>query len=355
MPGFMGIRGLEHRNPHDMERERREEQQTPSREGQERRSREKVQEILKDQDGDMSAFRGNIADPRATTCSDISKVRVDKIMSGRVAVLSFDDTLLMVQGIFNSVKFRHLPVVDDNGHIMGIISDRDFLRMTSPFFGTINEQKRDQDIMMRKVGMVMTRNPVCTTPEVTILNAVRLMNHKKISCLPVVEGAGSYRLLGIVTWKDVVRAFCPAGFNPTHESTRLKTGVQINAETSESARLKAKTAESVRLRAQKQETAAKETPPAASAGTDRPRPDAKDESETSIILRNAPPVMEEEVDLSRFDQTDLARITRASGRDDETEVKAVQPQHPSDSAIMRTKTTDIDDIAGGEDEETDSH
>ncbi len=245
MPGFMGLRGMEFKNPHDMVRERRHEHRGESdQQGQERRSREKVQEILRDQDT-APHDSGHI--PTTGECEKIARRPVTEIMSGRVAVLSFDDTLLTVEGIFSSVRFRHLPVVDDNGNIIGIISDRDFLRHVSPFYGTVNEQTRDVEIMNKKVGMVMTRSPICIDTKITIGDAVKIMNRKKISCLPVVD-IDSERLMGIITWKDVVRAFCPGGFSVT-DSSRLKTGVHINPESSESARLRSKSAESTRMRA----------------------------------------------------------------------------------------------------------
>lgn len=251
MPGFMGMRGLDPKNPHDKERQRREENKGPAKGELERRAEEKVQEILRDQQGDMSAYNGVMNDaPDAAGCDKTNAAcnrRVGEIMSARVAVLSFDDNLLTVQGIFSKVKFRHLPVVEDDGAIIGIISDRDYLRMESPFFGTVNEQTRDSEIMGRKVGTIMTRNPICAYTETTLLDAVQLMNDRKISCLPIVE-RGSSRLLGIVTWKDVVRAFCPEAFNRAHDSSRLKSGVKINPQSAESARLRVKAAQSARLR-----------------------------------------------------------------------------------------------------------
>ena len=247
MPGWMGMRGLEPKTPRDMERERREDHKGGAPD-MEKRSREKVQEILRDQQGDMSAYTGTPGPAAANECAVICALPAEAVMSAKVAVLSFDDNLLTVQGIFASVKFRHLPVVDDNGGIIGIISDRDLLRTVSPFFGTVNEQNRDKEIMTRKVGTIMTRNPICAGLKTTVMDAVQLMNSRKISCLPIVEGEGR-TLLGIITWKDVVRAFCPAGFNRASDSNRLKSGVKLNPETSESARLRARSAESARLRA----------------------------------------------------------------------------------------------------------
>ncbi len=207
MPGFMGLRGLTPKNPHDMERQRREERKT-SKDDLERRAEEKAQEILRGQDGDMSAHTGDMPAGDGIDFHRIANFIVGEIMSERVAVLEFDDNLLTVQGIFNKVKFRHLPVVEPDGNIIGILSDRDFLRMVSPFLGTVNEQTRDKEIMTRKVGTIMTRNPVCANVNTSILETIHLMNAHKISCLPIVE-RGGMRLLGIVTWKDIVRAFCP--------------------------------------------------------------------------------------------------------------------------------------------------
>lgn len=248
MPGFMGLRGLEIANANDFARGRRDEQHHSSLAEAERRAREKVQEILQEQEQARpeNACRAAALLELGAQCSILEHTTVDRIMSGRVAVLAFDDTMLTVQGIFDSVRFHHLPVVDEGGCIIGIISDRDFLRLISPFFGTINEQLRDKEIMTRKAGMVMTRNPVCIGPDAMIVDAVRLMNRERISCLPVVE-PGFNKLLGIITWKDVVRAFCPGGFDTTKDSNRLKTGVHIDPPSSESARLRAKSAESARL------------------------------------------------------------------------------------------------------------
>lgn len=247
MPGFLGLRGHTPKNPYDRERERREEnRQTGLSSEQERRSKEKVQEILNDQKGDMSAYTGTLNNAGMSDCDQIAAMPVGEIMSAKVAALSFDDNLLTVQGIFSSVRFRHLPVVNELGCIIGIISDRDFLRVVSPFFGTINEQTRDKEIMARRVGTIMTRKPICAYTDTSILDAVKLMNGRKISCLPIVE-EGSMLLLGIVTWKDIVRAFCAKAFNPAKESARLRSGVRINPETSESARLRARSQHSTRM------------------------------------------------------------------------------------------------------------
>ncbi len=252
----MGLRGLNNKTAHDRDRERREQRESNQDALMERRSNEKVQEILRGQEGDMTQYTGSLQATAKSDCDRIAARPVSEIMSAKVAALSFDDNLLTVQGIFASVKFRHLPVVDEYGEIIGIISDRDFLRVVSPFFGTINEQNRDKEIMAKKVGVIMTRNPICATADTSITSAVRLMNGKKISCLPIVE-KGSLKLLGIVTWKDIVRVFVPRAFNPSRESNRLKAGVRVDPVSSESQRLRAKS------------TSGRQTPAGAGSGPTR--------------------------------------------------------------------------------------
>ncbi|MDR1613329.1 MAG: CBS domain-containing protein [Planctomycetota bacterium] len=258
MPGFMGIGKLKTTNAHDLEKERREKEdpQHESLPEMETRAWEKVQDILQDQEEShpvadaakpnppVTQPQAGQAVPEAAASADTVYERrfiVADIISGRVVTVKFDDTILVVKGIFDSVRFHHLPVVDDDGRIIGIISDRDFLKSVSPFMGTINEQSRDIELLKKKVGLIMTRNPAMVNPETGVVNAVRLMNEKKVSCLPVVP-KGDTMLLGVVTWKDVVRAYCPEGFT---KSGKIRTGVNIHLKTQESARLS--TVESTRL------------------------------------------------------------------------------------------------------------
>ncbi len=206
MQGFMGLRDVNHRKTHDTEHALRREH-TASSEQLEKWAEEKTRTILRNhhdsaplQDGDTTADSGS--DRRGDV------VFVEEFMSRNVVTLNFDDNLLTVRDIFSSVKFHHIPIVEAGRKIIGIISDRDMLRVVSPFFGTINEQTRDAAIMSRRVGTIMTRNPVCAHIGTTVADAIRLMEENNISCLPVVEEDGM-RLLGIVTWKDLLRSRYP--------------------------------------------------------------------------------------------------------------------------------------------------
>jgi len=151
-------------------------------------------------------------------------LKVGDIMVRRLATVPPDATLLQVRDILAQVRFRHLPVVED-GRLVGILSDRDVLRMVSPFMGTVNEQPRDVALMDRKVHQIMTRQPICATASIPLGDAVRTMYRRKISALPVVDPE-SRALVGLLTWKDVVRAAMPSAFAPV---TDRETGERDSA------------------------------------------------------------------------------------------------------------------------------
>ncbi len=206
MQGFMGLRTVNQKKPHDTERLRRRERTIPHEEL-ERRSEAKTRILLRNHHDAAPLQSGKTPAGGGSDGRGVAHC-VGELMSKKIVALGFDDNLLTVQGIFSKTKLHHLPVVEPGGTIIGIVSDRDLLRRISPFVDTINEQARDREIMTRRVGTIMTRKPICAHAGTTVSDAIRLMDENNISCLPVVEEGGR-RLLGIVTWKDMVRSLYP--------------------------------------------------------------------------------------------------------------------------------------------------
>ncbi len=88
-----------------------------------------------------------------------------------------------------------LPVCEADGELVGIITERDILRLCA-----------EPDCMValqRKVGEVMTRNLIICVPDDTIENAMRVMTSKRIRHLPIIDGK---KLVGILSIGDVVKA-----------------------------------------------------------------------------------------------------------------------------------------------------
>jgi acetoin utilization protein AcuB len=128
---------------------------------------------------------------------------IESIMTRRIVSARPDDDLKSLKDMFESAGFHHLLVVE-GGKLQGIISDRDLLRALSPFVATPAERPIDAATMRKKAHQIMTRAVVTVAPDMTVQSAIALLLEKKITALPVVSAAGI--LLGIVTWRDLLRA-----------------------------------------------------------------------------------------------------------------------------------------------------
>ncbi len=98
---------------------------------------------------------------------------------------------------------RHLPVVDKNNKLVGIVTDRD-IREASPSDATLlSVQELNYLLGKLKVSSFMTPKDklITITPDTLIEEAVELMHDHKIGCLPVLEGG---KLYGIFTETDAL-------------------------------------------------------------------------------------------------------------------------------------------------------
>ena len=116
---------------------------------------------------------------------------VDELMTPRPVAVLPDARVGDVWLTMNERRFRHMPVVDEEGRLVGILSQRDLLG-----YGVGREDAR-------LVSELMHTAVDTATPDCCIAEAARHMLLHKRSCLPVVEVDG--RLLGILTEADYLR------------------------------------------------------------------------------------------------------------------------------------------------------
>jgi CBS domain-containing protein len=106
---------------------------------------------------------------------------------------------LMIQG-----GFRRLPVVDEVGRLIGIVTDRD-IRLATDSPVVPHEWGEHQHHMTHvTVESCMTAEPITVGPATPVADAIRLMRDHRISGLPVVMRD---ELVGIVTVIDILNAF----------------------------------------------------------------------------------------------------------------------------------------------------
>jgi acetoin utilization protein AcuB len=134
-------------------------------------------------------------------------MKVADLMTTRLVTVGFDDTLETVREIFSEATFHHLLVVEE-GELQGVVSDRDLLRALSPFIDSVVETQRDAGTLNKRVHQIMSRKPITLTPDAEVAEATRLLLAHGVSCIPVVDSES--RPVGIVSWRDILRAYAVA-------------------------------------------------------------------------------------------------------------------------------------------------
>lgn len=122
-------------------------------------------------------------------------------MTAKVVYMLEEENLERIGKGMERFKFRHLPVVDV-GKLVGIVSQRDYLRASvsdlDPDFALKNDNLK-RNIF---VAEIMTRDVVSVRPDTPLLEAAKLLREHRFGCLPVTEADGS--LVGVVTDYDFV-------------------------------------------------------------------------------------------------------------------------------------------------------
>lgn len=131
----------------------------------------------------------------------VKTMQVDDLMTSNVFALRPEDDLGALQDLMRSHDIRHVPVVDEDGDLVGLVSHRDLLR--SALIEQPVPAYLERALLERlKVRDVMVRDVESVAPDDDLRDAAQLMFENKYGCLPVVAGK---RLVGILTEADFVR------------------------------------------------------------------------------------------------------------------------------------------------------
>ncbi len=106
----------------------------------------------------------------------------------------------------SSISFRHLPVVDEDSVLLGMVSDRD-LRSALPSTVARSTQREEVETRIHNTPLsaFMTRECLTLSPMATLDDALLLFQGHKIGALPVLDDEG--RLIGMFTIGDLLRAY----------------------------------------------------------------------------------------------------------------------------------------------------
>ena len=146
------------------------------------------------------------------------------VMTRQVITISPNASILEAARLMLQNRISGLPVVDQEGHLVGIVTEGDFLRRSEA--GTERKRPRWLEFFVgpgrladeyvhshgRKVSEVMTPDPVTITEDTPVEVAVRLMEQRRIKRVPVVRGNN---VVGIVSRANLLHALASVGREAT--------------------------------------------------------------------------------------------------------------------------------------------
>lgn len=147
-----------------------------------------------------------------------SGVKVDRdllvrdIMVEKVISVKRETTLKEVANLFYKHRIGAMPVVENDGSVIGQISNRDLIRAALPDYKTlIDNLSMSPDVMpfddllkateKETVGAVMNEEPATTTEDTPVVELAALMIFKNLRMVPVVRND---KLVGVVVISDIV-------------------------------------------------------------------------------------------------------------------------------------------------------
>ena len=120
---------------------------------------------------------------------------VGDVMTRHVITLSPHNSFADSVTLMSKHSFRHFLVLDTSSRVVGVVSDRDILRLLA----------RTSNWQSTSVSQFMSHDVISVKPNTKISLAVGKMLSKRINCLPVIDD--SNHLCGIITSTDLLKAF----------------------------------------------------------------------------------------------------------------------------------------------------
>lgn len=140
------------------------------------------------------------------------------MMTKDVITVSGEETLQNVAKIFIEKNISGVPVVDEQNHVIGVISEGDLVYQQKPlakpifinlFDGILQIDRKEfveglNKMAAYKVSQLMTKDVITACEDTPVEEIADLMINKKINRLPIVDDEG--HLQGLVTRQDIIRS-----------------------------------------------------------------------------------------------------------------------------------------------------
>ena len=131
---------------------------------------------------------------------------ISKLMSRQVVTTTPETDIWRAKEKMSEHHFRHLPVLDENHHLVGMVTDRDIRSAMPPSLSRNLISREEKEKMSHvKVKDIMTQDLISLSPLDTLQDALLLLQRKKVGAFPVVDEQKN--LVGIIAVGDILREF----------------------------------------------------------------------------------------------------------------------------------------------------
>ncbi len=142
-----------------------------------------------------------LAGQRVSAPRTLQELPVDALMTHEPLALGPEVTLDEAAWALIDAGVRHLPVVDDDNRLVGILSERDLRERLG---GESREWPHAaREALEERLGNVMTPDPLALRSGTPVARALEIFTDERVGAIPVVDDDG--RLLGIVSYVDLLR------------------------------------------------------------------------------------------------------------------------------------------------------
>jgi CBS domain-containing protein len=118
------------------------------------------------------------------------KTLVSELMAVDVLTIAADAPLQQAANEMRLAHINHLPVIDANGAVLGVVTSFDVMRAFAQGNASLS------------VGEAMSTPPVVARDSDSAVDAAHRLHSRRVGCLPVIDGDG--KLVGLVTESDFV-------------------------------------------------------------------------------------------------------------------------------------------------------
>ncbi|MDR2133924.1 MAG: CBS domain-containing protein [Treponema sp.] len=148
---------------------------------------------------------------------------ISRVMTRNPVFIHPEMSLSDARSLMDREKIGHLPVLDRNNNLTGILARKDLIKAGPSPATTLDMYEISYLLSKLNVEKIMERNVITVGEEEVVEEAARIMVDRGIGCLPVIKplagGEGSL-LVGIITDTDLFRVFLNA-FGAWHPGIRI--------------------------------------------------------------------------------------------------------------------------------------